>query len=161
MYIKAKNSNNPRSINKIVFVLVFFGILFTLICSEIYLSKNSYSRIHLATLVQCRLAGGKIQPCQGPSGLCGCFKEFTDAGKTCTNSNDCSANACITEQRRKVNKNDKGLPDTDAATYLGACPQKQFIDFNHTGDSMPYVPICGEATIEEGKIVEDRRLCVY
>jgi len=77
----------------------------------------------------------------------GCFKKFSDAGKLCINGNECEARSCTIERYTKPNTQGK---------YQGVCPNGTLGALDEK-----YFPFCGEATIEDGKIIEDQRFCVY
>lgn len=123
-------------------ILIILGGLFlaAFILFIFFRGKNMYEKI------LCEAKGGYFISPETSLLPSGCFKIFSDAGKVCSGPSDCEANACIVEYR--------GKRITDVTT--GQCPR---IDSIHVEGK--YYPWCGEATIDNGKIVNDRTQCVY
>lgn len=85
---------------------------------------------------ECKRIGGEMKQCF-LSGPC-CIKNFSDGGKQCSRGTDCEAGICTIDN------------DTQTAIqnrYAGKCPG------GFVGEKLR----CGEAAIENGKIVKDLR----
>lgn len=81
-------------------------------------------------------------------GPTGCYKNYPDGGKSCTSGNECVAKNCVVDG---LYFNDKKKP---MENLLGKCP--------NLGPAYgEYSILCGSASIEAGKVVEDMRSCMY
>ena len=124
---------------------IVFTIIFILVAGYLLLNKNSGTMFSWKTkeLIQktkCKLEHKEWVSCLGAFGPCGCKTVYLDGGKLCQNGKNCSDGIC------RISKETK--PDINGL-YTGECHKYS----NDTG--------CGYATIENGKIVEDRRTCLY
>ncbi len=76
-----------------------------------------------------------------------------DAGKKCISGNECLAKICII---RGLLFDQSQRQREERKEYIGECPIGTYSSLNE-----PYHLFCGEAAIENGKVVDDRRSCVY
>ena len=91
---------------------------------------------------RCKEIGGQWGTCFN-SGPCCSLGGFTDANKQCADSSQCQSRVCA------ISKND--MPDQNGS-YAGRC-----IPSYAGSPSDFFKPQCGQASIEQGKIVEDHR----
>jgi len=125
-----------------------FSLLILGIILGVLILKSLRPLYELFSNIACRIRGGRWSTCLEGWGPCGCFEIFKDGGKPCTSGSECLAGACIITGDDKPNA--EGL-------YVGHCPYRTL--YGKKGDKYP--GFCGEAIIENGKIIKDLRSCIY
>ena len=105
----------------------------------------------LTKMLICKITGYEWHSCNS-TGPCGCFEIFSDAGKACESGNECISGKCIIEGG-PGGRSEKQKKDDLQKKFIGKC--------RRTGlQGKPFL-FCGEASIENGRITEDNRSCIY
>lgn len=127
---------------KKIITLIFIVGLFTF--GLLFVIRFSFNKGF--SMMTCSLKGGKwLNFGPGPTG---CYKNYPDGGKSCTSGNECVAKNCVVNG---LYFNGKKKP---VENLVGKCP--------NLGPAYgEYSILCGSASIEAGKVVEDMRSCMY
>jgi hypothetical protein len=135
-------------------LIIAATILVSVFLAGYYLYVTNSRVIYLPQEITCRIKGHRWDVCNGTNVwenmFCGCFVEMSDKGKACAGSKDCLSKLCV------ITYNNQEPTD---GKYTGTCVTS-VAEKDYDSGKTPEV-ICGNAAIEEGKIVEDKRTCVY
>lgn len=136
-----KIQKNRFGLEYLILVILFVAGLFFISLFYIRFSfNNGFSKL------ACDIKGGKwLNFGQGPTG---CYKEYPDGGKICTSGSECVSKNCVISG---LYYNGENKP---MEKLSGECPSFGPLDSE-------YSILCGSAKIEEGKVVEDKRSCMY
>ncbi|KKQ91588.1 MAG: hypothetical protein UU16_C0040G0011 [Candidatus Woesebacteria bacterium GW2011_GWA2_40_7] len=138
--MKKSTKNKPRLL-KFVFVILFVaGLFFAGLFYIRFSFNNGFSKL------ACDFKGYKwFNFGMGPTG---CYQTYPDGGKACTSGDECVSNTCFTSG---LNFGDEKRPMDN---LVGKCPS---IGPAYSEN----ITLCGSAKIEKGKVVEDKRGCIY
>jgi hypothetical protein len=143
-------STKLKKHNKIIMIVVLILSLL-IVGAYSFLTRNRF--YFLPQEISCVLKGNKWQVLKGnypiPIGVC--YIEITsDKNKQCSSSKDCQSKYCYITSGNEKNADGK---------YIGKCEYMISEYMFHT--KIRPETECGNALIEDGIIVDDKRNCVY
>jgi hypothetical protein len=141
------NKKTNKIARKIILIVIAL-ILFIALAAG-YLKLTIGTRGQTLSYLSCFARGNEWWPCISP-GPCGCVKEFGDGGKKCLKGKDCQSGSCFLFESNFMMPPKKH----EEEVIWGECPKYDFVDH-------PGLTFCGSAKVDEGKITEDMRGCIY